>query len=52
MDLNEIMELANDMPPTYFITSSGDTLAHDQTVNAYNYFVEKATSAKLRISPI
>ena len=46
-DLNEIMELANDMPPTYFITSSGDTLAHDQTVNAYNYFVEKGYECEI-----
>lgn len=48
MDLNEIMELANDMPPTYFITSSGDTLAHDQTVNAYNYFVEKGYECEIK----
>ena len=48
MDLNEIMELANDMPPTYFITSSGDTLAHDQTVNAYNYFVEKGYECEIQ----
>ena len=47
MDLNEIMELTNDMPPTYFITSSGDTLAHDQTVNAYNYFVEKGYECEI-----
>lgn len=47
MDLNEIMELANNMPPTYFITSSGDTLAHDQTVNAYNYFVEKGYECEI-----
>lgn len=47
MDLNEIMELANDMPPTYFITSSGDTLAHNQTVNAYNYFVEKGYECEI-----
>lgn len=47
MDLNEIIELANDMPPTYFITSSGDTLAHDQTVNAYNYFVEKGYECEI-----
>lgn len=47
MDLNEIMELADDMPPTYFITSSGDTLAHDQTVNAYNYFVEKGYECEI-----
>ena len=47
MDLNEIMELANDMPPTYFITSSGDTLAHDQTVNAYNYFADKGYECEI-----
>lgn len=47
MDLNKIMELANDMPPTYFITSSGDTLAHDQTVNSYNYFVEKGYECEI-----
>ena len=47
MDLNEIMELTNDMPPTYFITSSGDSLAHDQTVNAYNYFVEKGYECEI-----
>lgn len=47
MDLDEIMELANNMPPTYFITSSGDTLAHDQTVNAYNYFVDKGYECEI-----
>ncbi|WP_308617734.1 alpha/beta hydrolase [uncultured Eubacterium sp.] len=47
MDLDEIMELANNMPPTYFITSSGDTLAHDQTVNAYNYFAEKGYECEI-----
>lgn len=47
MDLDEIMELANDMPPTYFITSSGDTLAHDQTVNAYNYFADKGYECEI-----
>lgn len=48
MDLNEIMELAYNMPPTYFITSSGDTLAHDQTVNAYNYFNEKGFECEIQ----
>lgn len=48
MDLNEIMELANNMPPTYFITSSGDVLAHDQTVNAYNYFNEKGFECEIQ----
>ena len=47
MDLDEIMELANNMPPTYFITSSGDTLAHDQTVNAYNYFADKGYECEI-----
>lgn len=48
MDLDEIMELANDMPPTYFITSSGDTLAHDQTVNTYNYFADKGYECEIQ----
>lgn len=48
MDLDEIMELANDMPPTYFITSSDDTLAHDQTVNAYNYFADKGYECEIQ----
>lgn len=47
MDLDEIMELANNMPPTYFITSSGDILAHDQTVNAYNYFADKGYECEI-----
>lgn len=48
MDLDEIMVLANNMPPTYFITSSGDTLAHDQTVNAYNYFTDKGYECEIQ----
>lgn len=48
MDLDEIMELANNMPPTYFITSSGDTIAHDQTVNAYNYFADKGYECEIQ----
>lgn len=48
MDLDEIMELANNMPPTYFITSSGDTLAHNQTVNAYNYFADKGYECEIQ----
>lgn len=47
MDLDEIMKLANNIPPTYFITSSGDTLAHDQTVNAYNYFADKGYECEI-----
>lgn len=48
MDLDEIMAFAEDMPPTYFITSSGDTLAHDQTVNAYNYFNELGIECEIK----
>lgn len=47
MDLNEIIEYADDMPPTFFITSSGDTLAHDQTVTAYNLFQERGIESEI-----
>lgn len=47
MDISEIIDYATDMPATYFITSSGDTLAHDQTVTAYNLFLEKGIEAEL-----
>lgn len=47
MDLSEIIEYADNMPPTFFITSSGDTLAHDQTVTAYNLFQERGIESEL-----
>ena len=47
MDLREIIDYADNMPPTFFITSSGDTLAHDQTVTAYNLFQEKGIESQL-----
>ena len=47
MDLSEIIEYADNMPPTFFITSSGDTLAHDQTVTAYNLFLERGIECEL-----
>lgn len=47
MDLSEIIDYADNMPPTFFITSSGDTLAHDQTVTAYNLFQEKGIESQL-----
>lgn len=47
MDISEIIEYAGDMPPTYFITSSGDTLAHDQTVTAYNLFLKRGINCEL-----
>ena len=36
MDLDEITPGVT-LPPTYLITSSGDSLAHDQTVRAYEH---------------
>lgn len=47
MDISDIIVYADDMPPTYFITSSGDTLAHDQTVTAYNLFLERGIECEL-----
>ncbi len=35
MDFDKILPYANAMPPTYLITSSGDTLAHSQTKRLY-----------------
>lgn len=40
MDISEMIQFVDEMPPTYFITSSGDTLAHDQTVTMYNLYQE------------
>lgn len=47
MDLDEIIEYANEIPPTYLITSSGDTLAHDQTVKAYELLKEKGVECEI-----
>lgn len=47
MDIDEIIDYANDMPPTYFITSSGDALAHDQTVTAYNLFNQRGIECEI-----
>ncbi|MBR4241908.1 MAG: alpha/beta hydrolase [Eubacterium sp.] len=47
MDLNEIIDFAEQMPPTYLITSSGDTLAHDQTVEAYNLISSKGAKCEI-----
>lgn len=40
MNLDEIIDYAK-MPPTYLITSSGDALAHDQTVKTAELFESK-----------
>lgn len=41
MNLDEIIDFADNMPPTYFITSSGDSLANSQTHMAYDLFKNK-----------
>ena len=47
MDLSEIIDYAEQFPPTYLITSSGDSLAHDQTVKAYNLIASTGTKCEL-----
>ncbi|MBE6742444.1 MAG: alpha/beta hydrolase [Ruminococcaceae bacterium] len=46
MDLSEIIGFVQ-LPPTYLITSSGDSLAHDQTVKAYNLIASTGTKCEL-----
>lgn len=48
MDFNEIIDFADNMPPTYLITSSGDNLAHDQTVTAYNLLNERGIDCEIK----
>ena len=47
MDLDEIIDYAKDVPPTYFITSSGDSLAHSQTLKAYELMQDKGVKCEL-----
>ena len=47
MDLNEIVEYAT-LPPTYLITSDGDSLAHDQTHMAYDLLKEKGIECEIK----
>jgi acetyl esterase/lipase len=46
MDLSEIVDFAQ-LPPTFLITSSGDSLAHDQTLRAYNLLTERGVKCEL-----
>lgn len=48
MNLDEIIDFADNMPPTYLITSSGDSLAHDQTVEAANLLRNKGVKVELK----
>ena len=47
MDFDEILPFANEMPPTYLITSSGDTLAQKQTIRLYNLLKKNGVSCEL-----
>ena len=47
MDFDEILPFANEMPPTYLITSSGDTLAKNQTVQLYELLKKNGVSCEL-----
>ena len=46
MDLCEIIDYA-ELPPTYLITSGGDSLAHDQTHRAYDLLKEKGVECEI-----
>ncbi len=46
MDLDSIISFAQ-LPPTYLITSDGDSLAHEQTHRAYDLLIENGVDAKL-----
>lgn len=48
MDISEMIQFVDEMPPTYFITSSGDTLAHDQTVTMYNLYQENGFTCEIQ----
>ena len=47
MNLDEIIDFANDMPPTYLITSSGDTLANKQTHKAAELLESKGVTVDI-----
>lgn len=47
MNLDEIIDYAQ-LPPTYLITSSGDTLAHTQTLKAAELLESKGVECTLR----
>lgn len=47
MDFDEILPFSNEMPPTYLITSSGDTLAEKQTIQLYELLKKNGVSCEL-----
>ncbi|MCM1115854.1 MAG: alpha/beta hydrolase [Clostridium sp.] len=48
MNLDEIIDYADQLPPTYLITSSGDSLAHAQTLKAAELLKSKGVDTTLR----
>lgn len=48
MNLDEIIDYAPDFPPTYLITSSGDSLAHSQTLKTAELLKSKSIKAELK----
>lgn len=47
MDLSEIIDYADELPPVYLITSSGDSLARAQTNKAYELLKEKGVKCEI-----
>lgn len=47
MDFDEILSYAKNMPPTYLITSSGDTLAQKQTLRLYELLDKNGVECEL-----
>lgn len=48
MNLDEIIDYAPDFPPTYLITSSGDSLARSQTLKTAELLKSKGIKAELK----
>lgn len=48
MNFDQIIDYAQKIPPTYLITSSGDTLAHDQTVKTAQLLESKGVECVLK----
>ncbi len=51
MDFDEIIDFASYFPPTYLVTSSGDTLAHGQTHRAYELLKSRGIKCEIADYP-
>nr|MCR5207177.1 hypothetical protein [Eubacterium sp.] len=47
MDLDKVLEKST-LPPTYLITSEGDSLAREQTHRAYDLLQEKSIESEIK----